>query len=95
MKREKSLPDDLVLAMSVFQVRPDWYDEYWLGPETSSSPDRSRPGHWIMRFIRSWTWPYVRGGSCAEAGSKLTMSTHGPKPRLDKAYRSRVRRMSI
>jgi hypothetical protein len=79
MKCWKSPPDDLVLAMSVFQVRPDWYEEYWLGPETSPSPARSRPGRWILRFIRSLTRPYVRGRSCAEANSKLTMSAFAPK----------------
>jgi hypothetical protein len=50
MKREKSPPDALEPAMRVFQIRLDWYEEYWLRPKTSSSPAQSKMALDCARF---------------------------------------------
>jgi hypothetical protein len=36
-------------AMRAFQVRPDWYEEYWLEPKKVSRPDVAR---WWRRNLR-------------------------------------------
>jgi hypothetical protein len=36
-------------AMSAFQVRPDWYEEYWLEPKKVSRSDVAR---WWRRNLR-------------------------------------------
>ncbi len=36
MHPKSALPWDLEHAMTAFQVKPDWYEEYWLKPPTSA-----------------------------------------------------------
>lgn len=36
--RPKNFPLDLERATRAFQVRPDWYEEYWLKPKETSQP---------------------------------------------------------
>ena len=37
-KRPDRLPWDLEQAMTAFQVRPSWYEDYWLKPPKQRSP---------------------------------------------------------
>jgi hypothetical protein len=44
MPRKKSHPDQFEqLTTSAFHVRPDWYEKYWLTPDTASP---STGGRW-------------------------------------------------
>src|SRR5262249_48937050 len=47
MGRGKRYLSDLDLPMGAFQVRPDWYEEYWLTPE-KAPPARSRSPRWSV-----------------------------------------------
>jgi hypothetical protein len=45
-KRKRDL-SDLDLPMGAFQVRPDWYENYWLKPE-KASPTRTGSPRWSV-----------------------------------------------
>lgn len=48
--RPKDRPWDFERPMSVFQVRPDWYEEYWLKPKKISQPAATRWRRSIFHF---------------------------------------------
>jgi hypothetical protein len=43
MQPNRSRPDRFDEPMSVFRVRPDWYEDYWLRLEQAPSNGRRRP----------------------------------------------------
>ena len=47
MTKGKRDLSDLDLPMGAFQVRADWYEEYWLKPE-KASPIRRRSPRWSV-----------------------------------------------
>ena len=47
MRKGKRDFSDLDLPMGAFQVRPDWYEDYWLKPE-KASPARNRSPRWSL-----------------------------------------------
>jgi hypothetical protein len=54
INRPNGLLSDLGHAMSVFQVHPSWFDDYWLKPRPA------RPPHLIKRMIRGAVALYRR-----------------------------------
>lgn len=48
--RPKTPPPDFEQLTSAFQVRPDWYEEYWLKPEKTSRPAAEKWRRSILRF---------------------------------------------
>jgi len=47
MTKGKRDLSDLDLPMGAFQVRPDWYEDYWLKPE-KAAPARTRSPRWSL-----------------------------------------------
>lgn len=48
--RPKTLPPDFEQPTRAFQVRPDWYEEYWLKPKKTSQPAATKWRRSILRF---------------------------------------------
>ena len=42
MRPKNNLPWDLDQGMTMFQVRPDWYEDYWLKPSEPAGPGETR-----------------------------------------------------
>ena len=48
--RPKTLLRDFEQATSAFQVQSDWYEQYWLKPESASRPAATRLRRSILQF---------------------------------------------
>ncbi|MCG2631060.1 hypothetical protein L6654_30965 [Bradyrhizobium sp. WYCCWR 13023] len=48
--KPKTLLRDFERATSMFQVQPDWYEDYWLKPEKASRPAATRLRRSMSRF---------------------------------------------
>jgi hypothetical protein len=51
MQPNRFRPDRFDQPMSIFRVRPDWYEDYWLRLEQAPSNGRRRHSNVLLRSI--------------------------------------------